>query len=165
MRRNRIILTLAGIAAAFMLVLLVYVPAMAAQKYMESAISKLEDAKSDLDKASRDKGGHRAKAVKLIDEAISEVRKGIEYDRTHVSPEEGERKHSNKVDLDDLRDMKARNLDSQMKDRGFRNKGGYKQDQSAFTTWWNSSTKQCVSIETKDGRVHKIEEIYEGNCK
>jgi hypothetical protein len=33
--------------------------------------------------ADADKGGHRAKAIRLVNEAVVHVEKGIEYDRNH----------------------------------------------------------------------------------
>ena len=53
------------------------------QPYMKAALTSLQKAKGDLQKASPDKGGHRAKAIELINKAITEVRAGIAYDNTH----------------------------------------------------------------------------------
>ena len=61
--------------------------------------------------------------------------------------------------------MRASRLDPEMKSRGFTNKGGYKQGDTSFTTWWNASTNQCVSVATQQRRVHKVKAISEGNCK
>jgi len=49
------------------------------QPHMTAALSSLETAKAELEKANADKGGHRAKAIELINSAIEEVRKGIEF--------------------------------------------------------------------------------------
>jgi hypothetical protein len=51
--------------------------AVAAQPKMEAALHSLERARGDLDRAEHDKGGHRVKALELIDRAIEEVRLGI----------------------------------------------------------------------------------------
>ena len=51
--------------------------AIAAQPKMEAALRALQNARGELDKAEHDKGGHRVKALKLIDDAIEEVRLGI----------------------------------------------------------------------------------------
>jgi|ERR1051325_946581 hypothetical protein len=48
------------------------------QPHMERAKDALESAKSNLERATADKGGHRAKALDLVRDAISEVKKGIE---------------------------------------------------------------------------------------
>ena len=53
----------------------------AAQPHMQAALSHLRAAKRDLDKASADKGGHRNRAIALINDAIDEVERGIVYDR------------------------------------------------------------------------------------
>ncbi len=62
--------------------------AAARQPHMENALAALQTAKAELERASRDKGGHRVKAIRLINEAILEVRKGIKYDDEHLSPKE-----------------------------------------------------------------------------
>ncbi|MBI4815400.1 MAG: hypothetical protein HY791_04045 [Deltaproteobacteria bacterium] len=50
------------------------------QPFMRAALRNLEQAKEQLEKASADKGGHRAKAIGLVGSAIEEVKKGIEFD-------------------------------------------------------------------------------------
>jgi len=53
----------------------------AAQPQMQSALRHLRSAKADLNRATNDKGGHRAKALELVNGAIAEVERGIAYDR------------------------------------------------------------------------------------
>ena len=53
------------------------------QPHMEAALDKLRSARSNLEAATEDKGGHRVKALEHVNKAIDEVQKGIEYDRTH----------------------------------------------------------------------------------
>jgi hypothetical protein len=53
------------------------------QPHMQRALQALENARAQLEKAEHDKGGHRAKAIELINQAIVEVQAGIEYDNTH----------------------------------------------------------------------------------
>ena len=69
---NRIVagVAIAGIAFAAGI-------AVAAQPKMEAALHSLERARGDLDRAEHDKGGHRVKALELIDHAIEEVKLGI----------------------------------------------------------------------------------------
>lgn len=55
----------------------------AAQPHMQSALTNLRQAKRNLDAASNDKGGHRARAQALVNDAINEVEKGIAFDRRH----------------------------------------------------------------------------------
>ena len=62
-----------------------------AQPEMTSALEHLREAKRALESASHDKGGHRTKAISLVDQAIAQAEEGIRYDNTHISP--GERKH------------------------------------------------------------------------
>jgi len=61
------------------------------QPHMQSALQSLIDAKLQLQKADHDKGGHRARAEQLVSQALAEVRAGIEFDRTHLSPGEAAR--------------------------------------------------------------------------
>jgi len=53
------------------------------QPHMQAALASLQLAKSQLEKASPDKGGHRVKAIALTQDAIEETKKGIEYDNKH----------------------------------------------------------------------------------
>ena len=64
-------------------------PAWAAQPHMEAALDHLQQALAELKQASSDKGGNRADAIRAVEKAISEVKRGIEYDRTHQKPGEG----------------------------------------------------------------------------
>ena len=56
-------------------------PISADQPYMQKAKDNLQQALNNLNKATEDKGGHRAKSISLVKEAIEEVNKGIAYDR------------------------------------------------------------------------------------
>ena len=51
------------------------------QPHMTAALAALESAKNNLERATSDKGGHRARALDFIRDAISEVKKGIEAAR------------------------------------------------------------------------------------
>ena len=51
------------------------------QPHMQNALNALENAKDSLNKATADKGGHRAKALDYVRDAIDEVKKGIEAAR------------------------------------------------------------------------------------
>ena len=53
----------------------------AAQPHMQAALKHLRAARADLNKASADKGGHRNRAIELVNQAIDEVERGIAYDR------------------------------------------------------------------------------------
>jgi hypothetical protein len=53
--------------------------ALADQPNMRNALASLQDAKRWLEQANTGKGGHRAAAIRLIDEAISEVKQGIKF--------------------------------------------------------------------------------------
>ncbi len=53
------------------------------QREMTAALQNLREAQRNLQSASRDKGGHRANAVRIINQAIAEVEAGIQYDNRH----------------------------------------------------------------------------------
>ena len=57
--------------------------ATADQPHMQRALESLKAAKAELDAADADKGGHRAKAIALTNDAIAEVERGIGYARHH----------------------------------------------------------------------------------
>lgn len=73
--------TLTALAAAVVLL-----PTLAfadPQPNMKEALEHLNAAKASLQKATADKGGHRVKAIELVDKAIEQVQKGIEFDNKH----------------------------------------------------------------------------------
>ena len=53
------------------------------QPEMTAALQNLREAQRNLQLASRDKGGHRANAVNLVNRAIAEIEAGIQYDNRH----------------------------------------------------------------------------------
>ncbi|CAK0755337.1 hypothetical protein CCP3SC1AL1_2190003 [Gammaproteobacteria bacterium] len=50
------------------------------QPHMTSALNSLQDAREQLQQASRDKGGHREKALEYVNMAIEAVKRGISFD-------------------------------------------------------------------------------------
>jgi hypothetical protein len=53
------------------------------QPEMQAALQSLRDAQRNLETASHDKGGYRAKALDLVRQAIADVENGMQYDNTH----------------------------------------------------------------------------------
>jgi hypothetical protein len=53
--------------------------AIGAQPHMTASIGLLQSARGELAAATPNKGGHRERALTLIDQAISEVRAGIAF--------------------------------------------------------------------------------------
>jgi hypothetical protein len=53
------------------------------QPNMEAAIRHLRAAQDALQDASSDKGGHRVRALQLVQQAIEETREGMEYAERH----------------------------------------------------------------------------------
>ena len=60
-------------------------PSLVAEKqpHMSAALDRLQGAKAELEAAEHDKGGHRAKALQLTQEAIEEVKAGMNFDNRH----------------------------------------------------------------------------------
>ena len=56
---------------------------LAAQNHMIAARDHLRNARRELQAAVADKGGHRERAIDIVNNAIGEVDAGIEYARTH----------------------------------------------------------------------------------
>lgn len=68
--------SVAGLSA--MLVTGVFIgQAMAEQTHMQNALGALKSARAELNAATPDKGGHRVKAMGLVDEAIGQVQAGM----------------------------------------------------------------------------------------
>lgn len=53
------------------------------QPNMQEAIQHLRAAQNSLQNASTDKGGHRVRALELVNQAISEVERGMRFDERH----------------------------------------------------------------------------------
>jgi hypothetical protein len=53
------------------------------QPHMQEALRHLQAAAEELQKAEHDKGGHRAKALELTQQAIQHVNEGIRYGDSH----------------------------------------------------------------------------------
>jgi hypothetical protein len=53
------------------------------QPQMRSALSHLQAALVDLQQATGDKGGHRAKAIDFTRKAINQTEQGIAFDNRH----------------------------------------------------------------------------------
>ena len=68
-------------AAAFLLCAVTIAVAVPDQPFMHAALADLQTAKSELQRARANKGGHRAKAISLTNQAIAQVNQGIDYDR------------------------------------------------------------------------------------
>jgi len=70
-----------GAIAALFAIFFAFVGAgtvLAAQAHMETALSSLQTALSELNQSDADKGGHRSNEIKLVKEAIDQVNAGIQ---------------------------------------------------------------------------------------
>ena len=61
------------------------------QPHMQAALQHLRQAAEELQRADTDKGGHRAQALTLTQQAINHVQAGIQYDNAHRT--KGEKKY------------------------------------------------------------------------
>ncbi|HVW30684.1 MAG TPA: hypothetical protein VHC69_35250 [Polyangiaceae bacterium] len=59
------------------------------QPHMQAALDHLKAAKTALEAAAHDHGGHRKKALDLTQAALKEVQDGIDFARTHPEPKGG----------------------------------------------------------------------------
>ena len=55
--------------------------AMAYQEHMHAALDALRTARSELQASESNKGGHRATAIRLVNQAIDETQAGIAFAR------------------------------------------------------------------------------------
>jgi len=69
--------TIAGFAAAAILATVMIIQA--AQPHMHESLTLMKSAMAELKAATPDKGGHRAKAMGLLKEAMDEVQAGIDF--------------------------------------------------------------------------------------
>jgi hypothetical protein len=53
--------------------------ALGAQPHMDAALGLLQNARAELQAAEPNKGGHRERAMGLVDQAIAQVREGIAF--------------------------------------------------------------------------------------
>lgn len=86
------------------------------QPFMQAARADLMKAKAELQLATRDKGGHRAKALSLVNQAIAEVGRGIAFDRRHNHALRGDQPHMQAA-LDALNNARG-NLNQATADKG-----------------------------------------------
>jgi hypothetical protein len=49
------------------------------EPHMSAAMGHLEQAKAELERATPNKGGHREKAIQLVNEAMQQVQQGEAY--------------------------------------------------------------------------------------
>ncbi len=49
------------------------------EPHMRAALERLKEARAQLEKAAPNKGGHREKAIELINHAIEQVKAGIQF--------------------------------------------------------------------------------------
>jgi hypothetical protein len=80
-RRDMVRITAAGLAAPALA--LSALPAEAYQGNMERALGALGAALQSLQAATPNKGGHRERAMRLIEHAMGEVQAGIDFANMH----------------------------------------------------------------------------------
>ncbi len=74
----------AGLALAVIVTVASASPALALnQPHMQAAVEALNKAHAELTAATADKGGHRARALQLVDQALTEARMGMAAGEAH----------------------------------------------------------------------------------
>lgn len=53
------------------------------EPHMSAAMGHLEQAKAELERAAPNKGGHREKAIQLVNDAMQQVQEGEQYFQQH----------------------------------------------------------------------------------
>ena len=81
MKLNRKAVLIAGGFSAALSIGFFAGQALAYQSHMHAALDSLRTARAELQAADADKGGHRVKAIGLVDSAIDEVKEGIDFAR------------------------------------------------------------------------------------
>jgi hypothetical protein len=53
------------------------------EPHMSAALGHLQQAREELQRAAPNKGGHRARAMELVNQAIQQIQEGEQYDEQH----------------------------------------------------------------------------------
>jgi hypothetical protein len=53
------------------------------EPHMSAALGHLQEARAELERAASNKGGHKERAMQLVDQAIQQVRQGEQYYMEH----------------------------------------------------------------------------------
>ena len=83
MKRNPWKMTTYVFAGLFGVAALTGIAAAKRQPLMRDALHDLQVARTTLELATPDKGGHRVKAIEMTEAAMAEVRAGIQFDNQH----------------------------------------------------------------------------------
>lgn len=66
--------------------------------------------------------------------------------------------------LRDLVGARAAGAERDLQRRGFFLTDGHKGERSSYTYWWNPSRKDCVMVQTRDGRYRSITDVSAADC-
>ena len=106
-------------------------PARVDQPHMQAALEDLKSARSFLNKATPDKGGHRAKAIDLTVNAMAAVKSGIAWGNAHPETAGLDDTVGNEVPVSDQPNMvearKWLNTALDELNKSTPNKGGYRE--------------------------------------
>ena len=53
------------------------------EPHMSAAYGHLQQAKAELERATANKGGHREKAMQMVDQAMRQIEEGEQYQQQH----------------------------------------------------------------------------------
>lgn len=66
--------------------------------------------------------------------------------------------------LNDLIGARAAGADTQMRARGFVDRGARQHDGQSQVFWWNDSSRECVRVSTANGRIDSIRSVDRDRC-
>lgn len=80
-----------------------------------------------------------------------------DHEISHRSPDSYHSGYQRYVNVRDLVGEKRSHAESQLERRGFIKAGGGKGRERTFSSWWQPETRQCIQLESHDGRVRNVE--------
>ena len=70
------------------------------------------------------------------------------------------------MNVNDLVGQSKGSANSSLSQRGFVMRDSDKTDYNGrYTTWWRSSSEQCITVNTRDGYVYTIQTARPRNCR
>jgi len=79
--------------------------------------------------------------------------------RHHDSGNHNRHGYGGRQGYSDLVGARASSADNALRDRGFQDVDGFKSGSTAYTIWWNGSSRQCLQMATVNGRADSIDDI------
>ncbi|WP_101927220.1 MULTISPECIES: hypothetical protein [Luteimonas] len=90
---------------------------------------------------------------------------GLRERSAQVPWQSGTRSPGGSGRLDDLIGARAAGADTQLRARGYVDRGARQRDGRPVVTWWNAGARDCVDVVTEDGRIASIRPVDAGRCR